>query len=330
MDKYIQDHVRDFKLSPYIHLRHSVKDASLAPDATQDTRYPWTVTVEPPSEGGGRGDTFTKKYSTLIVGNGICPTPKLLNLPGEQDWLKAGEGKRQIMHSMYYRSPQVAKGRYVVVVGNYPSGNHISGAICEAASEVCIPLFLSISRWLTSQVHHVFIHDNLSPVMVSPTAKNYTHHSARLVSLAANTLVLTDGSSIETPPDALIIEATGYWRNHPFLPPSVLQRVEGAAFTCDSTTLESNDRYIRPLYKCLMPLDPKIPYGSMAFTCLFPIVWNFPSGYAQGIWFAHLLADLDRNHGKSALLPDREASLKDIQALEKAQAEMGYDMAHKS
>ena len=98
-------------------------------------------------------------------------------------------------------------------------------------------------------------------------------------------------------------------------------------FSYDDPTypLEANVKYIRPLYKCIIPLTQTIPLGSLAFGCLFPIIWNFPTSYAQGIWFAHVLANLDA--GNSLLPSNRESAFEEIRKLEKQQEAMGPGMA---
>ena len=129
VDKYIHDHVDYFKLAPYIHLEHDVTSMTLSP--LSDSVHPWVVTIQ--RRGHHRSEI--KRYSTVILASGITPTPNIISWAGQEEWLLRS-AERRIMHSMWYRSADFAKGRCVVVLGYHPSGAHIAMALSKVCREV--------------------------------------------------------------------------------------------------------------------------------------------------------------------------------------------------
>lgn len=132
IDDYIANHVKDFNLSQYIHLNHTIISMTLS---AEDIERPWTLQVQHMDPTTNQPIIESKRYSTVIIGTGITPSPKIVTWPGQAEWL-AATPNRAISHSMWYRTPDFAKGRFVVVVGYHPSGAHIAKALAGVAREV--------------------------------------------------------------------------------------------------------------------------------------------------------------------------------------------------
>ena len=130
---YICHHVRDFNLSQHIHLEHDIQSIVLTDSST---RYPWTVTYRKRDAESNQWVTESKRYTTIIVGTGVTPAPRLLSLPGQDAWL-GKDRKRQMFHSMWYRTPDFAKDKTVIVIGYHPSGAHVAKSIVGVAKRVC-------------------------------------------------------------------------------------------------------------------------------------------------------------------------------------------------
>ena len=130
-----------------------------------------------------------------------------------------------------------------------------------------------------------------------------------------------------TPDDTVIVQCTGYRRVFPLLG-DLVHHVKDSHFSWDNPTdrFECNDRYIRPLYNHLIPTTPSIPVGSLALGCLFPVIWNLPTSYAQGLWFGHLLANLDVDR---QIVPERKVMQDTVRAFEEGQRSLGNDVAEK-
>ena len=132
IQQYIVDHVRDFRLSPYINLNHTVTSMKLS---HPDTKHPWTLQVQHEDHSSLQPVTETRRYSTVIIGTGVTDTPKMVVWPGQDVWLAASP-KRTIIHSMWYRNADFAKGRFMIVLGYHPSGAQVARDAVKVAKEV--------------------------------------------------------------------------------------------------------------------------------------------------------------------------------------------------
>lgn len=143
--------------------------------------------------------------------------------------------------------------------------------------------------------------------------------------MSRDAIIFEDGTTLSTPDDTIIVQCTGYNRSFPIVH-DYIKQVSSSAFSWDDPTypLESNNRYIRALYKCMLPLTDAIPFGSLAFGCLFPVIWNLPTSYAQGLWLAHILANMDIGN---QMLPSKESGFAEVREMERQQEARGIDMA---
>ena len=129
VERYILDHVDHFKLAPHIHVQHQVTSMTFSP--LSDPAHPWVVRIQR----RGHDCPEIKRYSTVILASGITPIPNIISWSGQDEWLKQSV-ERRIMHSMWYRSADFARGRCVVVIGYHPSGAHIAMALSKVCREV--------------------------------------------------------------------------------------------------------------------------------------------------------------------------------------------------
>lgn len=193
--------------------------------------------------------------------------------------------------------------------------------------EKCVHSFRSYST-LTDKLHQTYRPGPVNP-FPPQTDDNYHTHLGRIVSFGADSAILEDGREIATPSDTSIIRAIGWDRSFPVLGPDIVTPIEGLNFSYEDPTgpLECNSRYIRPLYKTLLAVSPKFPRGSLAFPGQFLILFNLNTGYAQGLWLAHILANMDDGND---LLPSTEKALEEVRAMESEQlAKYGVDMSYK-
>ena len=101
----------------------------------------------------------------------------------------------------------------------------------------------------------------------------------------------TDGTTLADS-DVTIFLGTGYEVRIPFL------RTLEISSSPSSTTLTTNLRRVRPLFKHLIPLDPCFPAGSLAIVGLPVNVSYCALAYIQSLVVAHAIAD-------PAMLPSR-------------------------
>ena len=292
---YIQDFIDDECLRAHIKLNHEVLSCTL--DSSSD--LPWTIRIRR-SGANGADVEEVRRYTTLIVGTGVTPIPRIVHLEGQKEWLEAGGGKREIVHSMWYENPKPFEGKTVIVLGAHPSGIHVVNALADVAKDV----------------YHSYIPGPLSNFFSYPDTPRYHHIDSTIARLSKTGMTFENGLEVSTPGETVIVQCTGWNRDFPILG-DLVGPVKGLDFSWDDPDfpLENNSRYIRPLYRCLLPCDKRFPPGSLAFTCLFPIIYNLPTSYAQGLWLAHVLANMDQGVW---LLPHREEAYKEVRSWEAA------------
>ncbi len=114
MRQYFRDYAERFGLKQYYEFETRVLE--LVPDGEG-----WIVTTE------RAGQRQSRHFDGVLIANGTLHTPNLPRLPGEF----AGE----LMHASQYRSPEVFKGKRVLILGCGNSGADIAvDAVHQAAS----------------------------------------------------------------------------------------------------------------------------------------------------------------------------------------------------
>ena len=126
---YHEDTVRDFTLSPYIRLKHSVIETKWVGSASSGF---WDILVEDRQHGALSHQSFDH----LIIANGHNHFPRKTHIVGEEEWFAAN---RTMIHSMYYRRSDAFTDQNVVVVGAGPSGWDIAMRLIDYTNCVCTP-----------------------------------------------------------------------------------------------------------------------------------------------------------------------------------------------
>lgn len=113
--QYLTDYVRHFDLLPHIQFRTGVQ--RIEPVAADDPQTAWRVTL-------ASGEV--RVYRGVVIANGHNWDPKRPELPGHF----AG----QILHSADYKTPDILKGRRVLVIGGGNSGCDIAVEAAQHAA----------------------------------------------------------------------------------------------------------------------------------------------------------------------------------------------------
>ncbi|EPQ54781.1 FAD/NAD P-binding domain-containing protein [Gloeophyllum trabeum ATCC 11539] len=287
LQQYHDDYVEHFNMRPFIHFNTSVVNA------TYDQALHWDITVQ-----RADGDTSHGHYDQLVVANGHNRYPYSPHWDGEDEWLRQGDGQRQILHSLWYREPEKYAGRFVIVVGDGASGRDMA--------QQTVPL--------AGKVYHSYDNDTIKPIKLPPVPGTIV--KPRISHFTENAIVFIDNTTLETPLNTTILLATGYSLLVPWLTQLTVSPPDGV----DDTTLNltTNKRYIRPLYRHCLSLDPSIPPNALSFVGLPLWIANAPSDYAQGQLVAHTIAD-------PHWLPSREELLADLEEQESGLQKQGID-----
>ncbi|TFK49540.1 FAD/NAD(P)-binding domain-containing protein [Heliocybe sulcata] len=280
------DHfARHYDLRRYISFSHTVLNA------TYEAESAWRLDIQT-----SHAVPVTLHYDHLIVASGHNHCPHIPALNGKNSWLSGGPGEREILHSIWFREPSAYRNQTVIVAGNGDSGRDIAMQVSKVAKNV----------------YHSYDHNTLDPVFSPPVPQAI--YKPRISHLTSSSIVFTDNSTLETSGPTTILLATGYEYIVPFLPTLSMS----SSINYSTTSLSTNTRYIRPLYRHVLALDPVLPTNALAFIGLPMWVATAPSDYTQGLFAAHAIAN-------GSMLLSRETMLSELEARERALEDTGMD-----
>uniref|UniRef100_M4B996 Flavin-containing monooxygenase n=1 Tax=Hyaloperonospora arabidopsidis (strain Emoy2) TaxID=559515 RepID=M4B996_HYAAE len=185
---------------------------------------------------GDRRD-YEETFDRVVVCNGHFSTPRMATIKGMEHF------KGVVSHSRSYRTPELYKGKRVVVIGRGPSGQDISLELVEnSASEVIV----AASDYDTSAIDK---HDRR---LLKPLIERIAEDGL---------VVFTDGSSIASPDE--IMHCTGYLYMANELFPSELLFPEAFVksddvndeMTADLLDCTANGTAVAPVYKQVFAIE---------------------------------------------------------------------------
>ncbi|GAA5863813.1 hypothetical protein JCM8547_006073 [Rhodosporidiobolus lusitaniae] len=295
---YLSSVVQRSNLTPYLRFNHAVEHASYDTE-----RKKWVVQVahsaEPGEEEKGGPWVEVKEYDHLVIATGRYHHPSIPHWPGEEEWLtgaeeEAGE-KREITHSLWYRGPGKYARRTVVVVGFGASGWDITTQVAGVAETT----------------YHSYTPHPESPTQLPPVP--HTIHKPRISHFTPSSVVFTDGTSLASTPTSpiSIVLATGYKLSIPFLSPHLLHSLVPLDPKNPPEELSTNGTYLRPLFRSLLSLDPRLPSNALGIVGLPWFIAAGQASYMQGLVLAHAFA----NDEEERLLPEgtRVGALRELQ-----------------
>ncbi|KAG6329657.1 hypothetical protein ID866_9433 [Astraeus odoratus] len=286
VERYHRDYATRFNLWPYISLNHTVLSSSWV--GRPDAGY-WDVIVE-----DHNGNEIQRSFDHLVVANGHNHEPHIPVFPGQEVWLaNKSRGRREILHTIWYRDPAKYTNQTVVVVGGGASGSDISSQVSLYARKVYQTI--RSSGYAPS-----------GPVEIKPEISYFT----------ADEIVLVDGSTLQEVDVVLL--GTGYDLRIPFLEHSREVVVKPGSNETEGKGLTTNLRYLFPLHQHIFSLSHSYPTNALAFIGLPVLIANCPSDLAQSIYVAHIIAN-------GSLLEPRAELLGQLEAHEQDLRQRGYD-----
>lgn len=137
----LSDYIR--QLSENLNVRGLTRFNTRVTKVTPQDRDPsetgaWTVQYTTTDSQNGAHTTATESFDGVAVATGHYNAPYMPSLPGQEEWLKGGNGTtpRRVMHAMQYRNAAEFRGRSVLVVGMRSSGTDISREISSEVSQL--------------------------------------------------------------------------------------------------------------------------------------------------------------------------------------------------
>ena len=252
--KYLEDYANHYNLRQYISFNTRVESAWWDSGTSE-----WVIVLSP---NANSSEQTTQRYDAMIVANGHYSLPYVPEIPGIGDWKASG---RQIFHSIWYREPNIFKGRTLLVVGGGPSGSDL------------VTDSIAFAR--------VVIHSTSKGVWADD---GHVKRRSRLVELRAS-----DGAAVYSDENIdinidIVVLATGYTLTFPFLRDLPLN-VEAPntplpeAMTCTRFSLSPLARHTFPL----RTYSPK----TLAFVGLPARLAPFPAADCQALAIASIFLD---------------------------------------
>ncbi|KAH9042592.1 hypothetical protein EDB85DRAFT_2226217 [Lactarius pseudohatsudake] len=237
-----------FDLSSYIRLRHEVLAADWHGDNVSGH---WQLTALDHAH----NRTVHARFDHLIVATGHFHYPYEPVFQGQQVWEASAPG-RKILHSIFYREPEVYRGRNILVVGGGASGQDIAQQIAGFANSVCTICPRLIDDLPYSAGPQTYVSLKSLPLFPFPFPHIPGVERVGAVShFAPHAPVFEDGTSL--PQIDTVLLATGYELRIPFLPSirnTTLSTPLPDPDDCDALT--NNGRYLRPLFRHVLSLAP--------------------------------------------------------------------------
>lgn len=273
--KYLEEYTDKYSIRP--HIKFNTRVVSVYPVLGCQERLSWRVVYST------EGEEVLEKFDAVMVCVGHYSHPYIPDIDGIKDF------QGQVLHSHYYRCPEVFSSRSIALLGIGPSGVDIAIELSTHAKHVTVSHRGPPLKWAPPE-----------NVSVAPPVVSATH----------NSLICEDGSKIEA--DTLIF-CTGYKYHYPFFLPrtrgkasDVVTNGEAAelADVLDWGFLEGEDMErpdlgkgdLPPLYKHLIHAR----YPTLCFIGACKIVVPFPMVHCQAQFFLLVL------EGKCPLPPPEQ------------------------
>ncbi|XP_040202695.1 flavin-containing monooxygenase FMO GS-OX-like 2 isoform X1 [Rana temporaria] len=181
--KYLEDYTDRFSIRPHIKFNTRVVSVTPVLGEGKNSEISWDVTFQTQED----GDPVTERFDAIMVCVGHYSDPFVPDIEGLEQF------QGQVLHSHYYRYPEVFSSHSVVVLGAGPSGIDIALELSPYAKHVSLSHRGPPLQWTPPA--------NLSLV---PPVVRATH----------NSLICEDKTEIMA--DTMIF-STGYKYNYPFL-----------------------------------------------------------------------------------------------------------------
>ncbi|KAG7388700.1 Flavin-containing monooxygenase FMO GS-OX1 [Phytophthora pseudosyringae] len=262
---YLQNYSTHYEVDNFVRLNAAVTSLSKVGGH-------WKIGVS----SKGKGD-YEETFDRVVVCNGHFSEPSLAPIKGIEHY------KGVISHSRSYRTPELYKGKRVVVIGRGPSGQDISLELARSgAAEVIVATL------------------DYDPNAIDPQDQRVLKPAIGHIA-DDGSVVFTDGSTIASPDE--IMHCTGYLYTAKDMFPSELLFPKAFIkpngmddeIAADLLQCTANGTAVAPVYKQLFAIeDPTaafvgLPFSNLPFLCF----------QLQARWIARVF-------GGSALLPSKE------------------------
>ncbi|XP_053320848.1 uncharacterized protein LOC128492350 [Spea bombifrons] len=211
--RYLEEYTDRFGVRPHIRFNCCVTSVAPVLGDGDSSRVPWDVT----SHARGEAHPVTQRFDAVMVCVGHYSHPYVPDIAGFETF------RGKILHSHFYRYPEVFSSRNVVLLGAGPSGVDIAVELAAHARKVTLSHRGPRLQWAPP-----------SNVTLAPPVVRATAHS----------LICEDGTQLEA--DTMIF-CTGYKYNYPFLVPEEDDGMEGMQHLVSNGVEKEAEGLLEPL-----------------------------------------------------------------------------------
>ncbi|KAM5343617.1 hypothetical protein ACJ41O_012154 [Fusarium nematophilum] len=143
--QYIENYFSLHKTDAFLSLNTTVEDVSKLPPASKDGHDRWKLTLRKYDALQRLDVWWEEEFDAVVLANGHYSVPWVPEVTGLEAYMDKFPGR--VVHSKYYRSPELYTNQRILIIGNSTSGHDIT---TDLLSSVHLPVYQSRrsrSRW---------------------------------------------------------------------------------------------------------------------------------------------------------------------------------------
>ncbi|KAL3427468.1 thiol-specific monooxygenase [Phlyctema vagabunda] len=141
--QYIENYFSSRRLDSYLSLNTTVEDVSRIPSKERKDR--WKLTLRKFDAIRNVDVWWEEEFDAVVFANGHYSVPFIPEVKGLSEYNKIFPGR--VVHSKYYRSPSVYRGKNVLVIGNSASGHDVTNELVHHVNQPVHQSRRTPSRW---------------------------------------------------------------------------------------------------------------------------------------------------------------------------------------
>ncbi|KAH7141103.1 hypothetical protein EDB81DRAFT_692746 [Dactylonectria macrodidyma] len=143
--QYIENYFSIQQTDNLLVLNTTVEDVSQLPSSSSGGLKRWKLTLRKYDPSRRADVWWEEEFDALILANGHYSVPWIPNVSGLAAYMEKFPGR--VIHSKYYRSPNVFANKKTLIIGNSASGHDITNGLVSSAQLPVYQSRRSRSRW---------------------------------------------------------------------------------------------------------------------------------------------------------------------------------------
>ncbi|KAH7017960.1 uncharacterized protein B0I36DRAFT_394475 [Microdochium trichocladiopsis] len=143
--QYVESYFAAHHTDDFLELNTTVEDLSMVLDSENKKKQDWNLTLRKYDPVRRVDIWWEERFDAVVLANGHYAVPYVPQVQGLENYLLKYPGR--VLHSKFYRSPDLFAGKRIVVVGNSASGRDVSLDVLKTARLPVVISQRSKSRW---------------------------------------------------------------------------------------------------------------------------------------------------------------------------------------